>query len=85
MLGGYRRYREGISQQQRWSQTWNGPPAPGSLNSPEGKPMLSVEGELGQCVQRVCTAWPVWEIPGGPDRGSAVLGDAGLQRRDGQI
>lgn len=47
--------------------------------------MLSVEGELGQCVQRVCTAWPVWEIPGGPDRGSAVLGDAGLQRQDGQI
>lgn len=61
------------------------PPSPGSLNSPRGKPTLSVEGELGQCVLRVCSAWPVWEIPGGAHRESAVLGDARLQRQGGQI
>lgn len=44
---------EGISRQQGQSQIWNGPPAPGSLNSPRGKPTLFVEGESGQCVLRV--------------------------------
>lgn len=83
-----RRHRERIGQQQGWSPTWGGSPAPGASPCDRGSP-----GRTPHCLvkagqsepESLCTVLLGWESPRGAHGGHAALGDAGLQRQGGQI